>query len=164
MNHMLRRLPTLIAVTCMLATPMSITKPETANAASRIPDAVAPASATFLEPSDGPATAAAPGNSAADRSAKALALATCPSGWFCFYDEAGFGQPFGKLSSCGWQNLSTWGWQNRINAAYYNLASGSASFYENTGTYLFQVSATSRSLSDVSPLQNRADKVYRYCP
>jgi hypothetical protein len=161
MNHMLRRLPTLIATTCLVI--VTLTNPPAASTTSRLPD-IANANATFFGPPLRSTAAVAPGNSAAARTAETLALATCPSGWYCFYDETGFGQPVGKLSSCGWQSLATWGWQNRINAAYYNLASGSASFYEGNGTYLFQVSATSRSLSDVYPLQNRADKVYRYCP
>lgn len=88
---------------------------------------------------------------------------SCPSGWFCFYDETDFVAPRGKLSDCGWQYLSDFDWQNRIEAAYYNLSSGSAKFYESNGTYLFQVSAANRSLSNVGTKQNKADKVYRTC-
>ncbi|WP_433230251.1 peptidase inhibitor family I36 protein [Micromonospora sp. CA-248260] len=106
---------------------------------------------------------AAPAAAESGRSPGVFATPTCPSGWFCFYDDTRFGDPYGKLSDCGWQNLATWGWQNRTEAVYYNLPSGSASFYESNGTFLFKVSAASRSISDVYPKQNKADKVYRSC-
>jgi hypothetical protein len=107
-----------------------------------------------------PASAALAGTPASTPVVLAL---NCPSGWFCFYDETGFLGDRGKLSSCGWQNLRDFQWANRIEAAYYNLSSGSASFYESNGTYLFQVTAANRSLSDVGSKQNKADKVYRAC-
>lgn len=163
MNRMPRRLSTLLLVTCIVTGTVTTTRPEIASAASRTEQADERTQATPTEPSYPSATSTGHIASAGREPSAALALATCPSGWFCFYDEAGFGQPYGKLSSCGWQNLATWGWQNRIDAAYYNLPKGSAAFYESSGTFLFQVSATNRSLSDVYPLQNRADKVYRSC-
>jgi hypothetical protein len=42
-----------------------------------------------------------------------LATADCPSGWFCFYDQASFGYPRGKLSDHGWQDLAPFGWSDR---------------------------------------------------
>lgn len=93
-----------------------------------------------------------------------LAAVSCPRDWFCFYDKTYFIEPRGKLSDCGWQSLSEYRWANRIESAYYNLSSGSAKFYDNNGTYLFQVSAANRSLSNVGADQNKADKVYRSCP
>ncbi|QDY11330.1 hypothetical protein FJK98_32865 [Micromonospora sp. HM134] len=108
-------------------------------------------------------SAAAPAAAASRTSPGVLAAPSCPSGWFCFYDDVRFGTPYGKLSDCGWQNLATWGWQNRTEAVFYNLPSGSAAFYESNGTWLFTVSSAARSISDVYPKQNRADKVYRAC-
>ncbi|MFY1686017.1 peptidase inhibitor family I36 protein [Micromonospora sp. WMMD730] len=108
-------------------------------------------------------SAATPAAAESGTSPDVLAAPSCPDGWFCFYDDVRFGTPYGKLSDCGWQNLATWGWQNRTEAVYYNLKSGSVTFYESNGTPLFTVSASKRSISDVYPKQNRADKVYRAC-
>ena len=93
-----------------------------------------------------------------------FAAVSCPSEWFCFYDETYFIEPRGKLSDCGWQYLSEYRWAYRIESAYYNLPKGSAKFYDSNGNYLFQVSAANRSLSNVGAHQNKATKVYRSCP
>lgn len=161
MNHVVRRrLTTLVSATCipgLLAAALPVV-PASASAATptnqgRLVPTTAVESRNVLG-----ATRTPPADTTT------LAAVTCPSGWFCFHEEADFGNPRGKLSSCGWQNLATYDWTNRIDAAYYNLSAGSASFYESNGTYLFQVSAGNRSLSDVGSKKDKADKVYRACP
>jgi hypothetical protein len=95
-----------------------------------------------------------------------LGVADCPIGWFCFYDGVNFGYPRGKLSDCGWQDLGWWGWRNRTDSVHYNMASGSVTFINETGsidTSLFSVDTVHRTISDVSPYRNMADYVYRFC-
>jgi hypothetical protein len=158
MNRVARhRLTTLISAMCIPAL-LVVTTPTPASASATTSTNDARSAATSVEhrftveaeDSQSPVT-------------PTLAALSCPSGWFCFYEETDFGNPYGKLSSCGWQSLADFNWSNRVEAAYYNLSTGSASFYESNGTYLFQVSAANRSLSDVGSKQNKADKVYRAC-
>jgi hypothetical protein len=101
---------------------------------------------------------------------KSTSAADCPSGWFCFYDQVNYGYPRGKLSSCGWQDLSWWGWQDRTESVHYNMSSGSVAFLnhwtapDHSFDYiLFSISTSSRTDNDVSPYRNMADHVYRYC-
>jgi hypothetical protein len=95
-----------------------------------------------------------------------LGVPDCPSGWFCFYDGINYGYPRGKLSDCGWQDLGWWGWRNRTESVHYNMASGSVTFINETGsvdTSLFSVDTVHRTISDVYPNRNKADYVYRFC-
>ena len=48
----------------------------------------------------------------------------CPGGWFCFYEGPNFTFPQGRLSECGWQDLTIYRWGNRVASAYYNLGNG----------------------------------------
>jgi hypothetical protein len=95
--------------------------------------------------------------------------ADCPSGWFCFYDGTNFVYPRGRLSSCGWQDLSWYGWSDRTESAHYNLASGQVWFIDHSGadhsddTPLSHVDADVRARYDMAPHRNMADHVYRYC-
>jgi hypothetical protein len=96
--------------------------------------------------------------------------ADCPSSWFCFYDQVNYGYPRGKLSSCGWQDLSWWGWQDRTESVHYNMSTGSVAFINHSTApdhsfdyTLFSISTASRSDNDVSPYRNMADHVYRSC-
>ena len=102
--------------------------------------------------------------------ASTIASVDCPAGWFCFYEQTGYGYPRGKLSSCGWQDLAWWGWQDRVESAYYNLLNGATVFIHHTpGTShaqdyrLFQIDVVNRGIPDVYPYRNMADYVYRYC-
>ncbi|HKT05287.1 MAG TPA: peptidase inhibitor family I36 protein [Rugosimonospora sp.] len=98
--------------------------------------------------------------------AVATSAPDCPPGWFCFYAHTNFGYPRGKLSDCGWQDLSTWGWQNRTESVHYNLSTGSVAFIGESGStdsVLFTVDTGRRAIADVSPYRNQADFVYRYC-
>lgn len=90
-------------------------------------------------------------------------MADCPSGWFCFYEWPNYGYPRGKLSSCGWQNLSTWSWQFRVESAHYNLGSGHVGFYYHDQE-LFRVNPSKRVLADAGQWRNWANRVYRSCP
>jgi hypothetical protein len=95
--------------------------------------------------------------------------ADCPGGWFCFYEHTNYGYPRGKLSSCGWQDLSWWGWQDRTESVHNNQYSGWVLFInhsgppDHSGDYgLFDVWPGER-LPDISPYCNMADHVYRFC-
>ncbi|GIJ33240.1 peptidase inhibitor family I36 protein [Micromonospora sediminimaris] len=90
-------------------------------------------------------------------------VADCPSGWFCFYEWPNYGYPRGKLSSCGWQNLSTWSWQFRVESAHYNLGSGHVGFYYHNQE-LFRINPSKRLHSDAGQWRNWANRVYRHCP
>ncbi|GIJ19820.1 hypothetical protein [Micromonospora lutea] len=89
-------------------------------------------------------------------------VADCPSGWFCFYEWPHYGYPRGKLSSCGWQNLSNWSWQFRVESAHYNLGSGHVGFYYHDQE-LFRVNPSKRVHSDAGQWRNWANRVYRSC-
>jgi hypothetical protein len=97
-------------------------------------------------------------------------IADCPQSWFCFYEHTNFGYPRGKLSSCGWQDLTWWGWQDRTESVHYNMSSGSVTFIEHSGPPdhsgdygLFNVGTGNRTMSDVYPYRNMANHVYRFC-
>jgi hypothetical protein len=94
----------------------------------------------------------------------------CPYGWYCFYEYTNYGYPRGRLSDCGWQDLSWWGWQDRTESAYYNLNNGQTVFIHHTpGTSraydyrIFTISVLTRGIPDVAPYRDMADYVYRYC-
>jgi hypothetical protein len=101
----------------------------------------------------------------------AAGTADCPSGWFCFYAGRNYTFPRGRLSSCGPQNLARYGWANRVESAYYDLGSGSVTFYDkakasdpNDDRRLFTVSAGTRGDPDTAPHRDKADYIYRICP
>jgi hypothetical protein len=101
---------------------------------------------------------------------KSILAADCPSGWFCFYDQVNYGYPRGKLSSCGWQDLSWWGWQDRTESVHYNMSTGSVAYInhwtapDHSLDYtLFSVSPSAPTDNDVAPYRNMADHVYRSC-
>jgi hypothetical protein len=54
----------------------------------------------------------------------------CPFDWFCFYDNYEFGYPRGKLSSCGWQDLSKYKWNDRT-ASVHNAVDDMVDFYNH---------------------------------
>lgn len=96
--------------------------------------------------------------------------ADCPAGWFCFYDGRNYTFPRGKLSSCGWQDLTQYQWGNRIESAYYDLNNGSVTFYDrksasnpNDDVSLFSLNTVTRGDVDTNPNRNKADYVYRIC-
>ena len=68
----------------------------------------------------------------------------------------------GRLSDCGWQWLSTWAWQYRTESVHYNMSSGATHFYYGS-TWLYQVGTARRTIADVSPYRNWADRVNRVC-
>lgn len=97
--------------------------------------------------------------------------ADCTSGWFCFYDHPNYVWPRGRLSDCGWQDLTRWGWHNRVESAYYNMNIGSVIFIDH-GPYsdhsadigLFTTSTSKRAVPELTTHhRNKADHVYRYC-
>src|SRR5262245_46626817 len=99
-----------------------------------------------------------------------LAGPDCPGGWFCFYDGVNYVYPRGKLSSCGWQDLSFYGWHDRTESVHYNLSSGLVWFINHApgvthanDIRLFEVSSSMRTRADVFPFRNMADHVYRFC-
>jgi Peptidase inhibitor family I36 len=93
----------------------------------------------------------------------------CPTGWFCFYSDPDYRGQRGKLQDCGWQDLARWGWQDKIESAHYNLPDGTVWFIDHTSSNhtddksLFDIGASRRARSNVTPYQNRADHVYRIC-
>lgn len=99
----------------------------------------------------------------------AAATADCPAGWYCFYEGTNYTYPRGKLSSCGWQDLTQHSWGNRIESAYYDLLNGRVTFYDrktsdpDDDAALFTISVTTRGDPDTSPGRNKADYVYRTC-
>ena len=60
--------------------------------------------------------------------AVAAAAPDCPSGWFCFYANYEYGYPRGKLSSCGWQDLSKYRWNDRTRSIH-NATATDIDFY-----------------------------------
>lgn len=94
----------------------------------------------------------------------------CPSGWFCFYDWPYFGYPRGKLSSCGWQDLSKYGWHDRTESVHTAQSYGTVVFLNHgsipshsSDVPLFSISPHAPVIEDVWPLHNIADHVKRYC-
>nr|MDT0659084.1 hypothetical protein [Micromonospora sp. DSM 115978] len=86
----------------------------------------------------------------------------CPWNWFCFYDRIGYGYPRGRLSDCGSQHLSNWAWQYRTESVHYNMSSGRTAFYYGS-QWLFEISPSRRTISNVTPYRNYADRVNRIC-
>ncbi|GII59816.1 hypothetical protein Pth03_82050 [Planotetraspora thailandica] len=68
---------------------------------------------------------------------RALGVADCPAGWFCFYQDINFGYPRGKLSDCGWQDLRTYGWGNRISSADNSIDFSAIDYYDINYVNLF---------------------------
>ena len=92
--------------------------------------------------------------------------ADCPRGWFCFYEEPGYGYPRGKLSSCSWQNLAWWGWHNRADSLHFNAATGGASFWDVESGRALRLASVDREYrwrSDLGAKGDRADLVLRTC-
>jgi hypothetical protein len=95
----------------------------------------------------------------------------CPSGWICFYDQANYGYPRGRLSDCGRQDLTNWGWSERIDSVAFNAAFGSVSFYSkgvealthSDDELLFSLSPANRTIPNVAPFLNRAAYLHRIC-
>ena len=93
------------------------------------------------------------------------ATGACPRGWFCFYPRSDFGGVYGKLSSCGWQDLGWWNWRDKTQSAYYNLSRGSVIFYRDLNgrsEQIFALSTSARALPTV-PFPKQADYVLRIC-
>ncbi|MER5418729.1 peptidase inhibitor family I36 protein [Streptosporangium roseum] len=96
-----------------------------------------------------------------------LASPDCPSGWFCFYDYANYGYPRGKLSDCGWQDLSAYGWHDRTSSVH-NRTSSTVAYDNHTvgghdnDEYMFS-NFSGQASSLFASQSNKADHVYRYC-
>ncbi|GAA4588000.1 hypothetical protein GCM10023194_38480 [Planotetraspora phitsanulokensis] len=96
---------------------------------------------------------------------RALGVADCPSGWFCFYENINFGYPRGKLSDCGTQDLGQYGWANRISSAD-NSTTNSVEYWEATsfGTLYLFTNFNPGAISYVgNDYNDRADIVHRNC-
>ena len=98
-------------------------------------------------------------------------VADCPAGWFCFYDFTNYGYPRGKLSSCGWQDLSFYGWHDKTESVHYNISTGSVAFINhaagetghNFDYAIFGAGTSQPKIPDTAPNRNKADHVERYC-
>jgi hypothetical protein len=94
----------------------------------------------------------------------------CPSGWYCIYDGIDFTYPRGKLSDCGWVDLTWYGWNNRTESVQYNISTGSTSFTDTDSGLavdgdlgLFSVGASNPVDNNVDPYRNMVDEATRFC-
>ncbi|MFI6452539.1 peptidase inhibitor family I36 protein [Streptosporangium amethystogenes] len=92
---------------------------------------------------------------------RALGVADCPSGWFCFYENINFGYPRGRLSDCGGQDLGQYGWNDRISSAD-NSTTNPIDYYD--GPLFLFTNYNPGAISYVGSAYNdRADVVFRDC-
>lgn len=100
------------------------------------------------------------GSTVASAASAESTAASCPEGWFCFWDGPNFQGSRGRLSDCGVQYLSTWGWGNRIESSYNNT--NRVVQYSDATTGIVWWNQSDTAYGSV-PVLNAADRVERLC-
>ncbi|MEV0636330.1 peptidase inhibitor family I36 protein [Streptomyces sp. NPDC050619] len=94
------------------------------------------------------------------------AAATCPSGWYCFFQYADFGGRMLQFRDCGGnQSLTDYGFGNRT-TSWVNNTQHTVEVYDKDAepfVTLWREAANSRSSSVGDATDNRADFFYTYC-
>jgi hypothetical protein len=89
----------------------------------------------------------------------------CPSGWFCFYKDAGFGGRRVQFSSCGLQNLTDFGFNDQASSWVNNTGSSVDVFKDvnGGGGRLWHEPAHSESSFVGSGANDKASSFRRNC-